>query len=133
VGPTESARTRGTGRQSRQGRPARRPADDSTGHNARSGSGLGKGVMASEQYARAWEVAYRRYGQAWELTARSPKGDPDAAQEMAAASRAVAAAWRQIAAATTLPWWAMAATESAAGAFESQAFEYETPETNEEP
>jgi hypothetical protein len=88
--------------------------------------------VASEQCARAWEAAYRHYGQVWELTARSPKGDPDAAREMAAASWAVAAAWRRLATATALPWWALAAIESAAGAFESQAFEYETPDTSEE-
>jgi lysozyme family protein len=82
--------------------------------------------MASEKVTRVWEAAYRHYGRAWEATARSGKGDLAAAREMAAASWAVAAAWRQIAAATTLPWWALAAIESAAGAFESQAREYET-------
>jgi hypothetical protein len=50
---------------------------------------------------------------------------------MAAASWAVAAAWRQIAAATRLPWWVLAAIESAAGAFEAQAREYETGEASE--
>ena len=44
---------------------------------------------------------------------------------MASASWAVAAAWRQIATATTLPWWTVAAIESAAAAFEAQAREYE--------
>jgi len=47
---------------------------------------------------------------------------------MAAASWAVAAAWRQIVTATALPWWALAASETAAGAFEAQAREYETRE-----
>jgi hypothetical protein len=89
-------------------------------------------VTASEQCARAWETAYRHYGHVWELTARSPKSDPAAAREMAAASWAVAAAWRQIATATSLPWWTFAAIESAAGAFESQAVEYETKDTSEE-
>lgn len=88
--------------------------------------------MAADQCTRAWEGAYRHYGRIWELTARSPKGDPAAAREMASASRAVAAAWRQIAAATTLPWWTLAAIESAAGAFESQARDYGTDETSEE-
>jgi lysozyme family protein len=45
---------------------------------------------------------------------------------MAAASWAVAAAWRQIETATTLPWWTLAAIESAAAAFEEQARKYET-------
>jgi lysozyme family protein len=82
-------------------------------------------LMASEKCTRVWEAAHRQYGRAWETTVRCGKGDPTAAREMAAASWAVAAAWRQIAAATTLPWWTVAALESAAGAFESQAREYE--------
>ena len=87
--------------------------------------------MAADQYTRAWEGAYRYYGRIWELTARSPKGDPAAAREMAAASRAVAAAWRRIEAATTLPWWTIAALQSAAAAFEEQAQKYD--ENSESP
>jgi lysozyme family protein len=87
--------------------------------------------MASEKSMRVWEAAYRQYGRAWETTARCGKSDPAAAREMAAASWAVAAAWRQIASATNLPWWALAAIESAAGAFESQARDYETGDTSE--
>ena len=84
--------------------------------------------MASDNAVRAWEACYRRYGHAWQTTARSGKGDSVAACEMAATSWAVAAAWRQIATATALPWWALAAIESAAGAFEAQARDYETHE-----
>ncbi|MGH8881384.1 MAG: hypothetical protein ACRD0P_29220 [Stackebrandtia sp.] len=84
--------------------------------------------MASDKSTRAWEAAYRKYGRAWETTARSRKGDPVAAREMASASWAVAAAWRQIAAAATLPWWTLAAIESAAVAFEAQAREGEARE-----
>jgi len=88
--------------------------------------------MASEKSTRVWEAAYRQYGRAWETAARSGKGDLAAAREMAAASWAVAAAWRQIAATTTrLSWWTLAAVESAAGAFESQARDYETSDTSE--
>lgn len=76
--------------------------------------------MASEKSVRAWEGAYRHYGRTWEIKARARKGDPAAAREMAAASWAVAAAWRQIAATSTLPWWTLAAIESAAGTFETQ-------------
>jgi hypothetical protein len=51
---------------------------------------------------------------------------------MASASWSVAAAWRQIATATvtvtTLPWWTLAALESAAAAFESQARDWESRE-----
>ena len=85
----------------------------------------------SDTSVRDWEGAYRQYGRAWEWTARSGKGDPAAAREMASASWAVAAAWRQIAATTTLPWWALAAIESAAAAFEDQAREYEARERGE--
>lgn len=88
--------------------------------------------MAADQCARAWEGAYRHYGQIWELTARSPKGDPAAAREMAAASRAVAAAWRQIESATILPWWTVAALESAAAAFEERTQKYDTSENSQE-
>jgi lysozyme family protein len=87
--------------------------------------------MASDQSTRAWEGAYRQYGRAWETTARSRKGDPAAAREMAAASWAVAAAWRQIVASTTLPWWTLAAIESAAAAFEAQARDCEARDGND--
>jgi hypothetical protein len=92
----------------------------------------GIGVRASDKSARAWEAAYRHYGSTWELTARSPKGDPTAARQMAAASAAVASAWRQIAAATTLPWWTLVALEAAASAFEAQACEYKVREKTQE-
>jgi hypothetical protein len=85
--------------------------------------------MAAEQCAPAWEAAYRHYGHVWELTARAPQGDPAAAREMAAASRAVAAAWRQIDT-TDLPWWTVAALESAAAAFEEQAQKYDTDQNS---
>ena len=126
VGPNEFSRGRGAGRADL---PTARPVTGPPHRNARTGSATGTaGVMASDNAVRAWEASYRRYGHAWEATARSGKGDPVAAREMAAASWAVAAAWRQIATATTLPWWALAAIESAAGAFEAQAREYETHE-----
>jgi hypothetical protein len=122
------ARARGAGR---EGRRATRPVSDPPHDGAHLVSGSQDDVMASAKSTRVWEAAYRQYGRAWENTARSGKGDPVAAREMAAASWAVAAAWRQITAATTLPWWALAAIESAAGAFESQAREYETGDTSE--
>jgi hypothetical protein len=122
VGPDEFAQVRGTGR---QGRPARRPTGGSTSQHTAPSLDLGEGATTAEQSAPAWEAAYRHYGHVWEMTARSPKGDPAAAREMAAASRAVAAAWRQIDT-TTLPWWTVAALESAAAAFEEQAQKYDT-------
>lgn len=123
----EVARVRGAGG---EGVRAARPVSGPPGNDACPGSG---GVRASETSVRAWEGAYRHYGRAWEWTARSPKGDPAAAREMASTSWAVAAAWRQIAAAATLPWWMLAALESAAAAFESQAREWETREKSEKP
>jgi hypothetical protein len=113
--------------------PTVRPVTGPSHPTARAPLGSGGGVRASDNAVRAWEAAYRRYGHAWEATARSGKGDLIAAREMAAASWAVAAAWRQIATATALPWWTLAAIESAAGAFEAQAREYETHDADEEP
>jgi hypothetical protein len=121
--PAEVTQARGAGRQSR---PARQPTGDAT-------SGLGESTMAADQCTRAWEGAYRHYGRIWELTARSPKGDPAAAREMASASRAVAAAWRAIKAAATLPWWTIVALESAAAAFEEQAQKYDTDQDSNNP
>ena len=129
LGPSEFGRARDAGRADL---PTARPVTGPAHRDARNPSGSDRGVRASDQAVRAWEAAYRRYGHAWEATARSGKGDPTAAREMAAASWAVAAAWRQIATATTLPWWTLAAIESAAGAFEAQAHEYETDEGGEQ-
>jgi hypothetical protein len=122
MGRGEGARVRGAGR---EGVRTARPVCGPPHHGAHLVSGSEGDVMASEKCTRVWEAAHRQYGRAWETTVRCGKGDPTAAREMAAASWAVAAAWRQIAAATTLPWWTVAALESAAGAFESQAREYE--------
>ena len=124
----EPARVGGAGW---KGPPTAQPVSGSPGSDARLGSGAGGGVLASGKSVRAWEGAYRRYGRAWEWTARSPKGDPAAAREMAAASWAVASAWRHIASTTTLPWWTLAAIESAAGAFEEQARSWEARETSD--
>ncbi|MGH8571668.1 MAG: hypothetical protein ACREX8_03705 [Gammaproteobacteria bacterium] len=127
MSPGEFARARGAGR---EGRPTARPVSGPPHQDAPPASGSDS-VMASDKSARAWEAAYRQYGRAWETTARSRKGDPAAAREMASASWAVAAAWRQIAAATTLPWWTLAAIESAAAAFEAQARECEARDGKE--
>jgi hypothetical protein len=128
VGRDELARVRGTGR---EGLRATRPVSGPRRHSARLASDFHDNVMISERSTRTWEAAYRQYGCALETTARCGKHDPEAAQEMARTSRAVAAAWRQIAAGTTLPWWTLAAIESAAGAFECQAREYETGQIDE--
>ena len=121
----EFATSRGTGREDV---PTTAPLVDRMGTQAQRPLSSGALVRASDKSARAWEAAYRHYGSTWELTARSPKGDPAAAQQMATASAAVASAWRQIAAATTLPWWTLVALEAAASAFEAQAREYKARE-----
>jgi hypothetical protein len=128
MGRGEVARVRSAGREDVQ---AARPVSGPPQQGTHLVSGSQGDVMASKKFTRVWEAAYRQYGRAWETTARSGKDDPTAAREMAAASWAVATAWRQIAAATTLPWWTLAAIESAAGAFESQARDYETGDTSE--
>jgi len=125
----EFARVRGAGPEDR---PTARPVSGPPHRDTPDVSGTPGDVMASDTSTRVWEAAYRQYGRAWETTARSRKGDPAAAREMASASWAVAAAWRQIAAATTLPWWTLAAIESAAAAFEAQARDCEAREGSED-
>jgi hypothetical protein len=83
-----------------------------------------------EPLVRAWEMAYRQYGLANELSARLPSDDPAAAWQMATASWGVASAWREIASVVRLPWWLFAAVEAAAEAFETQARDWEARENN---
>src|SRR5882724_6991677 len=78
-------------------------------------------TAAINHRVREWEAAYRKYGHASDALARSDDDDPVAAWEMATASWNVAAAWRNIASAGRLPWWSLAAVESAAEAFEAQS------------
>ena len=124
----EFATSQSTGREDF---PTTAPLVDRMGTQAQRPLSSGAVVTASDKSARAWEAAYRHYGSTWELTARSPKGDPAAARQMAAASAAVASAWRQIAATTTLPWWTIVALEAAASAFEAQAREYKAREKSQ--
>src|ERR1700704_5851738 len=95
-------------------------------------SGLGDVAMVSKKLVRAWEDAYRKYGAASEMTAQSRTVDETTAWEMAHASWAVASAWRGIASDRELVWWALAAVESAAEAFEDQARHWETRSHNNE-
>jgi hypothetical protein len=123
------ARTRSAGGDGlRAARPVSGPPDD----DPLPLPGTPGGGTVATRVTRAWERAYRRYGQAWETLARSGKGDPVAAREMAAASRAVAATWRRIPAAISLPWWTLAAVESAAATFDAQARDYEAHDSSEE-
>jgi hypothetical protein len=72
----------------------------------------------------SWLVGRRRiqYGRASETVARTRNTDPAALWQMAVA---VAVAWRQIASRQQLPWWLLAAVDSAAQAFEAQSLEWE--------
>ncbi len=81
--------------------------------------------MATKKQVRAWEEAYRRYGVTSDRVARTQEVDTATAHDMALASREVAAAWRSIAANPDLPWWTLAALESAAQAFEEQARDWQ--------
>lgn len=67
--------------------------------------------MSRWELVRAWELAYARYPAASEA-------------ELSSVSRAVAAAWRHLAAEFELPAWAHTAVISAAEAFEIQADKY---------
>ena len=69
--------------------------------------------MSRWERIRAWELAYTRYA-----------GASD--DELPPVSRAVATAWRDLAAEVPLPAWARAAVISAAEAFEIQADRWET-------
>jgi hypothetical protein len=112
----------------RGGFPAVRPTPGAPRHTARSTAGA---VAVPEPYLRAWENAYRQYGHVTEMASRMAPDDPAAAWHMATASSAVAAAWREIATVGRLPWWLLAAVESAAEAFESQARDWEARENAE--
>jgi hypothetical protein len=80
---------------------------------------------ALERSVQMWEEAYRQFGHASVMSARAAKSDKSAAWQFAEASRAVSPTWRQIAVVGDLPWWTLAAVESAAQAFEGQAREWE--------
>ncbi|MFL6124965.1 hypothetical protein [Actinophytocola sp.] len=83
----------------------------------------GKAVveMVPDYLIGHWESAYDSYRAASEMVDVSVPGDNAAAEQMANASHAVAAAWRDIAVETSLPWWSAAAVTTAAQAFDQQA------------
>ncbi|MGH3757275.1 MAG: hypothetical protein ACRDTB_05800 [Actinophytocola sp.] len=70
---------------------------------------------------RRWEAVYREYGSASERVTTAEPGDRAIARHMARASQDVAAVWREMTAASDLPWWMVAALVAAAQAFEQQA------------
>lgn len=82
-------------------------------------------VVTSVPLVDGWQNAYRAYGLASSNLGRLGEGDIGALWRMASTSGAVAVAWRRIAGGTDLPWWMLAAVESAAQAFEAQAHDWE--------
>jgi hypothetical protein len=111
------------------GLPTVRPALGRRRPGDRSATGV---VAVPEQVVRAWEGAYRQYGQVNEMVTRMSADDPVGAWHMATVSWAVANAWREIATVSRLPWWLLAAVESAAEAFEAQARDWEARESGGE-
>lgn len=78
-------------------------------------------VMVPDYLVERWENAYGAYRAASELVDASIPGDRAAAEQMAEASQAVAAAWRDITVGSDLSWWSAAAVITAAQAFDHQA------------
>jgi hypothetical protein len=86
--------------------------------------------MATKKQVRDWEEAYHHYGASSEVVARTWQINATTAQDMASASWAVANSWRSIAGNPELPWWMLAALESAAQAFEEQAHHWHSRSTD---
>lgn len=105
-----------------------RPGPGQPRTSRRRTSGVADKSAALEKSIHMWEAAYRRYGQASVWSTQFRDRDPVALWHVASASSEVAAAWREIAAAASLPWWMLAAVESAAQAFETQARDWEAHE-----
>ena len=72
-----------------------------------------------------WEAAYRQYADLTRTAGREP-AEPASSEALASVSWEVAAAWRDIATSSPLPWWALAALRAAAEAFERQARRWHT-------
>src|SRR4051795_13416604 len=71
--------------------------------------------MGFREQVEAWERAYRDYMAAWEH-GRAVLS-PMSATNTANAARRVSRAWHELAQARGLPWWCVAALESAAEGF----------------
>jgi hypothetical protein len=113
----DGARRPGAGREGpRTARPTSRPGQVDR---------IPDGLLAPDRPTNDWAITYRRYGLTAESAAGSGRRDLAATSEMVHASLAVAATWRAIASVTGLPWWVLAAVETAAQAFEAQASEWE--------
>jgi hypothetical protein len=78
-------------------------------------SGPVRDAKAFQELVRAWETAYRDYMAAWEHGSRVLS--PGASLNTANAARRVSLAWHELAKSRGLPWWCVAALESAAEGF----------------
>src|SRR6184192_1060520 len=85
-------------------------------------SGPVRNAAAFHELVRAWEQAYRDYMAAWEHG--SAVLSPTNAQNTASAAQRVSRAWHELAKSRGLPWWCVAALESAAEGFEELAKEW---------
>ncbi len=79
------------------------------------------GLVVSGELAEQWAAAYDRYTQAVDMSTNNP----EAAWVIADASWLVASLWREIGKVPNLPWWSVAAVNTAAEAFEGQARDWQ--------
>src|SRR3954451_6216375 len=84
--------------------------------------------MGFREQVEAWEQAYRDYMAAWEH-GRAVLS-PVSAANTADAARGVSRAWRELAQVRGLPWWCVAALESAAEGFADLARDWEGHDGN---
>lgn len=78
-------------------------------------SGPVRDAKAFHELVRAWEAAYRDYMAAWEHGTRVLS--PVTSLNTSNAARRVSRAWHELAKSRGLPWWCVAALESAAEGF----------------
>jgi hypothetical protein len=84
--------------------------------------------MGFRERVEAWEQAYRDYMAAWEHSRAVLS--PVSATNTANVARRVSRAWHELAQARGLPWWCVAALESAAEGFADLAQEWERHDGN---
>ena len=85
-------------------------------------SGPVRDAKAFQELVRAWETAYRDYMAAWDHGSRVLS--PVASLNTANAARRVSLAWHELARSRGLPWWSVAALESAAEGFAELALDW---------
>ncbi|MFD8492386.1 hypothetical protein [Amycolatopsis sp. NPDC059657] len=88
--------------------------------------------MTFKDLVKEWETSYREYAAVSEIVGASEVEVSGGARAMASTAWNVSQAWHAIAAAHGLPWWAIAAVESAAQAFEEISREWDERAENSE-